>query len=83
MKSYTAEFFDKALEFISSLPLDDKSLPLARVTDLLEDISSVETKLLKSPIKELKYKKYRLFFFINKNTIYFISGFIKKHKKHQ
>lgn len=81
MKNYSTEFFEKASEFIYSMPVDDKSILLAKITDFAEDISSVETKLLKSPIKELKYKKYRLLFFINKNIIYFTSGFIKKTQK--
>jgi phage-related protein len=81
MKKYTVEFFEKARDFLYAISTDDRSLLLSRVSDLAEDISSVETKLLKSPIKELKYKKYRLLFFIDKSTIYFISGFVKKTQK--
>lgn len=81
MKKYNIEFFDKALIFIRSVAVINRALLLAKISSMSEDISSVETKLLKSPIKELKYKKYRLLFFINKNTIYFVSGFTKETQK--
>jgi phage-related protein len=81
MTKYTVEFFEKAAEFAGSVPENERPLLFARISNLAEDISSVETKILKHPIKELKYKKYRLLFFIEKSTIYFTSGFIKKTQK--
>ncbi len=42
---------------------------------------SVYIKQLKGDIKELKIRKYRLIFFIHKETIYFVSIFIKKTNK--
>ena len=44
-------------------------------------LDSVEIKTLRGPIKELKVRKYRILFFIEQGTIYFVSGFIKKTQK--
>lgn len=41
----------------------------------------VETKLLRTPIHELKIRKYRFVFFIHGQLIYFLHAFIKKSSK--
>ncbi len=81
MNLFNIEFFEDAEIFIKSLPDIDRSKVMATISIMRTDFISVNTKLLKSPIKELKIKKYRLLFFIDKTTIYFISGFIKKRQK--
>ena len=45
------------------------------------DFESLEIKTLKTPIKELIIKRYRLLFFINKDLIYFVNAFMKKTQK--
>lgn len=42
---------------------------------------SVLIKTLRTPIKELIIKRYRLLFFIEGNLIYFVGSFVKKSNK--
>ena len=81
MKKFEVEFFDEALEFIGRLTETDKAKILANIKIMETDFDVVYTKLLRSPIRELVVKKYRLLFFIKVNTIYFVRGFIKKSQK--
>lgn len=74
-------FFEGADNFIKSLPDIDRAKVMANIKTMAIDFDAVNTRLLKRPIKELKVKKYRLLFFIEKNTIYVISGFVKKGQK--
>lgn len=41
----------------------------------------IETKILKTPIRELKVKEYRFVFFVHGEIIYFIHTFIKQSAK--
>lgn len=81
VKSLHIFFFGEAEHFIKSLPDIDKAKVMAHIQIMAVDFSTVNTKLLKSPVRELKVKKYRLLFFIKKNSIYITSGFIKKTQK--
>lgn len=81
MKKFEVEFFDEVIEFLEKLSETDKAKILANAKTMESDFDVVHTKILKSPIRELIVKKYRLLFFIKKNTIYFIRGFIKKSQK--
>lgn len=81
IKKLEVEFFDEALEFIDGLAQADKAKILAHAKIMETDFDVVHTKILKSPIRELVVKKCRLLFFIKKNTIYFVRGFIKKSQK--
>lgn len=45
------------------------------------DFSSLYIKTLKSPIRELRIKRYRIIFFVHGHTIFFIRIFIKKTQK--
>ncbi|OHA83289.1 MAG: hypothetical protein A2937_04015 [Candidatus Yonathbacteria bacterium RIFCSPLOWO2_01_FULL_47_33b] len=81
IKNFEIRFFDEALDFIYQLSEADKAKILAHIKTMETDFDTVYTKLLKSPIRELVVKKYRLLFFIKKNTIYFVRGFIKKSQK--
>lgn len=81
MGKYRSYFLDRALEFIESLPTLDQAKISASISVLETDFSSVFTKTLKSPLRELIVKKYRLLFFIKESKIYFICGFVKKSQK--
>lgn len=81
MKKFEVEFFDGALEFIEKIPEIDRAKILANIKMMETDFDVVYTKLLRSPIRELIVKKYRFLFFIKKNVIYFVSGFVKKSQK--
>lgn len=81
MKELNIELFEKAEVYILSLPEKDRAKVFANIKSMARDQSSVEIKLLKHPIKELKIKKHRLLFFVDKQTIYIVSGFAKKTQK--
>lgn len=79
---YFALFLDNVRNFIDTLPDDDQGKINATVIAMESgDFESIYIKTLKTPIKELIIKKYRLVFFIHQNTIYFIGVFIKKSTK--
>lgn len=81
MKKFDIEFFNEALGFLGDIPEADRAKVLANIKVMETDFDIVYTKLLKSPVRELIVKKYRLLFFIKKNVIYFVSGFVKKTQK--
>lgn len=81
MNKLEIQLFDEVYNFIDNLPESDKAKVLAHIKIMETDISVVHIKPLRNSIKELIVKKYRLIFFINKNTLYFVSGFIKKSQK--
>ena len=81
VKNFEVRFFDEALDFIYQLPEADKAKVLAHIKMMEADFDVVYTKILKSPIRELLVKKYRLLFFIQKDTIYVVRGFVKKSQK--
>ena len=81
MNNLRIHFFDEIYDFIEQLPKKDRAIVMAHITTMKTDMSVVYTKTLKSPIRELIVKKYRLLFFIEKNTIYFTTGFVKKSQK--
>lgn len=81
MKKYKIEVFEKAEKFIVSLPEKEKAKILANISMMQEDFSGINIRLLKNPIKELKVKNYRILFFIKKDVIYLVSGFLKKSQK--
>lgn len=81
MNKFNIKFFDEALNFFEQIPETDRVKVSASIKMMETDFDVVYTKLLKSPIRELIIKKYRLFFFIKKDTIYFVPGFIKKTQK--
>ncbi len=45
------------------------------------DWSSLHVKTLKSPLRELIIKQYRIIFFISGNVLYFVRAFQKKTAK--
>ena len=79
---YLALFLEDVRIFIDMLPNEDQG-KINATTIAMEsgDFESIYIKTLKTPIKELIIKKYRLIFFIHKNTIYFIRAFVKKSQK--
>ena len=74
-------FFEYASDFISAIPDADKAKVMASIKIMETDIAAVKTKTLRRETKELVVKKYRLLFFIKGNTIYIVSGFVKKTQK--
>lgn len=79
---YFALFFDSVRDFIETLPNNDQGKINATVVAMESgDFESSYIKTLRTPIKELIIKKYRIVFFIHQNTIYFIGAFIKKSAK--
>ena len=79
---YKAIFLDEVSNFIDALGDQDKAKILASVKVMMEgDFQSIIVKSLKSPIRELAVKKYRILFFIDRNVIYLIGAFIKKTAK--
>lgn len=68
--------------FISDLSFDDQDKISGTIEALRnKKFDSVYVKQLRGDIKELKVKKYRLIFFVHKETIYFVRIFIKKTNK--
>lgn len=82
MNKFKILFISKVKDFIETLPDDDRG-KINCATDAMElsNFDSLYIKTLKTPIKELIIKKYRLIFFINKNEIWFTGAFIKKTAK--
>jgi len=79
---YTVLFLDSVKERISSMSETDSAKVAAAITIMRErNFHLVEIKTLKSPIRELKIKKYRLVFFIHGKILYFIHVFVKKTAK--
>lgn len=81
MLTYRIHFLERVSDFIGALVNKDKAKVLARIAMMKTHFDSVETKMLKAPIKELKVSNYRLIFFIEGSDIYFIHGFVKKTQK--
>ena len=79
---YTVLFFESVKKFVEELPNEDQGKINGAVLAIESgDFWSLHIKTLKTPIKELIIKKYRLVFFIHKNTVYFIGAFVKKTAK--
>ncbi|MEK7538630.1 MAG: type II toxin-antitoxin system RelE/ParE family toxin [Patescibacteria group bacterium] len=81
MKKFNIKFFDDALSFFEQIPETDRAKVSASIKMMETNFDNVYTKLLKSPIRELIVKRYRILFFVKKDAIYFVSGFIKKTQK--
>lgn len=79
---YFALFLDNVKNFIGTLSNENQGKINATVTAMeAGNFESIYIKTLKTPIKELVVKNYRLIFFIHRTTIYFIGAFIKKSAK--
>src|SRR3989338_4658598 len=78
-KRYTALFLDDVKKMLNSMPEADRAKATAAITAMKEGhFELVETKILRTPIRELKIKKYRFVFFIQQEFLYFIHTFIKQ-----
>lgn len=73
---------DHVKQFVSELPNEDQG-KIRGAIEAMEfgDFESLYIKTLKSPIKELIIKRYRLVFFPHKACLYFVGAFIKKTAK--
>lgn len=79
---YQVNILTKARDFIQSLDEKTRAKTAAAIITLSQgDFLSVEVKLLRGPIKELKIASYRLIFFVRKKALWFVSGFRKKTRK--
>src|SRR2546430_2135367 len=79
---YHNKIFQSVLDFIKNLPQDDQG-KIRIAFDALEcnRLDSVYIKSVRTPIRELIIKKYRILFFIERERIYFLHIFIKKTTK--
>ena len=79
---YTVLFLDSVNKMINSIPEIDRAKVAVAMLAIKEgNFQAIETKILKTPIRELKVKVYRFVFFIDKQIIYFIHAFIKQSTK--
>ena len=82
MQEYTTLFFDSVKEMLASMSEIDRAKVAVALSAMREgNFQVAETKLLKTPIRELKIKKYRFIFFIRGQFIYFLHAFIKQSSK--
>jgi phage-related protein len=79
---YTALFFDSVKEMLAGLSETERAKVAVAIVAMREgNFQAVETKILKTPIRELKVKEYRFIFFINGPFLYFLHSFIKQSAK--
>jgi phage-related protein len=78
---FQISFFEEAKIFIREQTETERAKIASNITKMTTDFDSVETKVLRGSVRELKVGKARLLFFIKKNIIYFVSGFTKKTQK--
>lgn len=79
---YFVLFLQNVKDFIETLPSEDQGKINATITSIeLGSFESIYIKTVRTPIKELIIKKYRIIFFIHHTTIYFIGAFVKKTAK--
>jgi len=77
-----AVFLGSAEKLYHELSRKDRSKIAGAVEYMrVGDFESVEIKTLDGPIKELKICQYRFLFYIERTTIYFLRGFVKKSNK--
>jgi len=80
--NFTSLFIEEVEDFIHQQGLSDQAKIAASVIIMEKgNFHILHIKTLKSPIKELIIKQYRILFFLNKNIIYFIGAFVKKTAK--
>jgi phage-related protein len=80
--NFKSLFIESVEDFIHQQNLSDQGKIAAAVTIMEKGgFHLLHIKTLKSPIKELIIKQYRIIFFSKKNIIYFIGAFIKKTSK--
>ncbi|MEK9185742.1 MAG: type II toxin-antitoxin system RelE/ParE family toxin [Patescibacteria group bacterium] len=79
---YKVEIFPRCTEFLEAIDNPDSSKMSSNISAMAAgDFVSVSTRKLRGKIRELKYKEYRLIFFIHKDIINFTNGFVKKTNK--
>jgi len=81
VQTYKLAFLGGAECFIKTLPHDAPAKIMATIKMMSMDMSVVNIRKLGRAIHELKINKYRILFFIDHDTICFVSGFIKKSAK--
>ena len=79
---YKIIVLDNVELFRKNIPEPDRTKITSAISTIGSgDFESLFIKTIKSPIKELKFKNYRLLFVIKENIVYFIGGFTKKTNK--
>lgn len=82
LDKYHILIFSEVEDFLTKIPETDSAKILAHISFLKTgDFITVSVKTLRSPLKELRVKKYRIIFFIQDSHLYIISCFIKKTQK--
>lgn len=82
MPRFLALVLENVKRFMERLPVEDQGKISGAITVMAEGVfEPLYIKTLKSPLKELLVKNYRVVFFIHQNTIYYIKIFIKKTAK--
>lgn len=85
MSYYNVTILEKVKDFLNNIVIQERGKIYAYLEIMKTgDFIGLDVKTIKSPLKELRFKKYRLLFLIHKDTIYIIALFIKKKlKNHQ
>lgn len=83
--NFATLFLESVEEFIQQQSVSDQAKIAAAASVMAKGEKEywhlLHIKTLKSPIKELIIKQFRIIFFSERNTIYFIGAFIKKTAK--
>jgi phage-related protein len=82
MKQYHLVVLEGTKKFLRTIDIQDRG-KIYKQIELMEtgNFSGLFIKTINSPLKELKMGKYRILFFIHRDTILITSAFIKKSQK--
>jgi len=81
-RRYHTTILNSVHEFLMELPKVERAKILSDIETMKKgDWSSLHVKTLKSPLRELIIKQYRIIFFISGNVLYFVRAFQKKTAK--
>lgn len=82
MNHYQIFILEKVRYFLDDLSTQERAKIYARIEMMKRgSFEGLDIKILKQPLKELRFKQFRIFFFIHNDIIYIISSFIKKSQK--
>ncbi len=82
MNEYHSVIREDARDFLRSIDAKDRGKIYMQIESMeTGDFSGLLVKTVQYPLRELKVKRYRMLFFIHRDKILMISGFIKKSQK--
>lgn len=82
MRQYQLILLEEVREFLQNIDAQDGAKIYFQIRSMeFGDFAGLFIKTIRSPLKELKVGRYRILFFIHKDTIYIISAFVKKSQK--